>query len=90
MAQRLDWCEALRPIGRIEAKDHADTHRYDCRQGHRLLWFALTARFCGRRLTGTSHAVGHVAEMAVTSALIPPLAVFWRLAGAVKYRVPFL
>jgi len=42
------------------------------------------------RLRGTSHAPGHIAEMAVTSALIPPLSVFWRLRGAVKFRVLFL
>lgn len=53
-------------------------------------WALLTARFCARRLRGTSHAPGHVAEMIVTSALIPPLAVFWRLRGAVRFGVPFL
>jgi hypothetical protein len=31
-----------------------------------------------------------VAEMVVTSALIPPLSVFWRLYGALKFRVFFL
>jgi hypothetical protein len=55
-----------------------------------VLWAALTGRFCARRLRGTSHAPRHVAEMVVTSALIPPVAVFWRLAGAVKYGVRFL
>jgi hypothetical protein len=53
-------------------------------------WAVMTLRFCGRRLQGNSRRLGHVLEMAVTSALIPPLAVFWRLAGAVKYRVLFL
>jgi GT2 family glycosyltransferase len=53
------------------------------------LWALWTGRFCLRRLRGTSHAPRHVAEMVVTSALIPPLAVFWRLVGAVKYRVFF-
>jgi hypothetical protein len=28
--------------------------------------------------------------MIVTSVAIPPLAVFWRLAGAFKFRVPFV
>ena len=32
----------------------------------------------------------HVAEMAVTSALIPPVSVFWRIYGAVKFRVWFV
>jgi hypothetical protein len=52
-------------------------------------WSILTARFCARRLRRTSHAPGHVAEMVATSALIPPLSVFWRLYGAWKFRVPF-
>jgi glycosyltransferase involved in cell wall biosynthesis len=54
------------------------------------LWGALTARFCARRLRRNSLAPGHVAEMVVTSALIPPLSVFWRLYGAFKFRVFFL
>ena len=53
-------------------------------------WAVLTGRFCARRLRGASLAPGHVAEMVVTSALIPPLAVFWRICGAVKFRVLFL
>src|SRR3954469_4179622 len=53
------------------------------------LWCLLTARFCMQRLKGTSHTVSHVAEMIVTSVLIPPLAVFWRLAGMLKFRVGF-
>lgn len=53
------------------------------------LWLILTGRFCVRRLRGTSHAPTHVAEMAVTSALIPPLSVFWRLRGALAFRVRF-
>src|SRR5205814_8353735 len=40
------------------------------------LWLALTAQFCARRLRGTSHAPAHLAEMAVTSALIPLLSVY--------------
>jgi glycosyltransferase involved in cell wall biosynthesis len=58
--------------------------------GGLLVWAVLTGRFCSRRLRGTVHTPGHILEMAVTSALIPPAAVFWRLAGAVKFRVPFL
>lgn len=55
-----------------------------------MLWLGLTARFCLQRLRHTSHAPRHVAEMIVTSILIPPLAIFWRLYGAVKFRVLFL
>lgn len=54
-----------------------------------LAWLALTARLCLRRLHGTAKTPSHIAEMIVTSALIPPLAVFWRLAGAIRYRVRF-
>lgn len=54
-----------------------------------LAWLVLTGRLCWRRLHGTSHGVAHVAEIVVTSVLIPPLAVFWRLAGALRYRVRF-
>jgi cellulose synthase/poly-beta-1,6-N-acetylglucosamine synthase-like glycosyltransferase len=53
-------------------------------------WFLMTGRFCAQRLRHTSHKPAHVAEMAVTSALIPPLSVFWRIYGAIKFRVPFL
>ncbi len=53
-------------------------------------WLVLTAAFCARRLRGTSHEASHVAEMAFTSVLIPPLAIYWRLRGAVRYRVLFL
>lgn len=53
-------------------------------------WLLLTAGFCLHRLRATSRAPAHVAEMLVTSALIPPLALFWRLRGAFKFRVPFL
>jgi glycosyltransferase involved in cell wall biosynthesis len=52
-------------------------------------WLLLTALFCARRLRGTAKTASHIAEMVVTSALIPPLAVFWRVAGAIKFRVRF-
>lgn len=54
------------------------------------VWLALTAQFTARRLCGASHAPGRVIEMLVTSALIPPVCVFWRLCGAIRYRTPFL
>jgi GT2 family glycosyltransferase len=54
-----------------------------------ILWAFLTARFCLQRLRGTSHAPGHVLEMIATSIAIPPIAVFWRLAGMLRFRVAF-
>lgn len=55
-----------------------------------LIWSGLTIRFAAHRLHGTSKAPAHVAEMVVTSILIPPLSVFWRLVGALKYRVALI
>lgn len=54
------------------------------------VWLYLTGRFCAQRLHHTSHAPGHIVEMAVTSVVIPPLAIFWRLRGAITFRVFFL
>jgi GT2 family glycosyltransferase len=55
-----------------------------------LLWGILTVRFFVHRMRGASRRPGHVLEMLLTSMLIPPLAVFWRLAGMLRYRVAFL
>lgn len=52
-------------------------------------WVLLTGRLCAHRLRGVAHTPAHVADIVITSALLPPLAVFWRLAGAVRYRVRF-
>jgi GT2 family glycosyltransferase len=52
-------------------------------------WAALTGTFAARRLRGTSHAPRHVAEMLVTSAVIPPVSLFWRMRGALQHRVIF-
>jgi len=48
-------------------------------------WAGGTAAFCARRLCGTSHTPAHIVEMVATSILIPPLAVFWRLVGAIRF-----
>ena len=55
-----------------------------------LIWLALTLQFFRMRLRDTSRRPLHVIEMALTSALIPPLAVFWRMVGAFRFRVVFL
>ncbi|HKO88442.1 MAG TPA: glycosyltransferase [Burkholderiales bacterium] len=54
-----------------------------------LAWATWTAHFTYRRLRHTQRSWRHIAEMLVTSALIPPVAVFWRIAGAFKFRVRF-
>jgi GT2 family glycosyltransferase len=53
-------------------------------------WLLLTGEFARRRLTGTSRTPGHVAEMIVTSMIIPVLSIFWTLYGAVRYKTFFL
>lgn len=50
------------------------------------VWLALTLEFTLRRLWGTSKAPSHIAEMLVTSALIPPLSLYWRILGLVRFR----
>jgi GT2 family glycosyltransferase len=54
------------------------------------LWLVLTVRFCALRLRGTSRTRAHVLEMTATSVFIPVVAVFWRLRGAIRFRVLFL
>lgn len=53
------------------------------------LWLALTLEFAARRLRGTSRRLAHRVEVIVTSFAIPFVAVFWRLAGALRWRVLF-
>ena len=55
-----------------------------------IVWVALTAEFAWRRLRNTSRALMHVLEVIATSALIPPVAVFWRAVGALRFRVLFV
>jgi GT2 family glycosyltransferase len=50
------------------------------------VWFVLTLLFCLRRLRRTSKSPAHVAEMTITSALIPPLSLYWRLHGLLAFR----
>jgi GT2 family glycosyltransferase len=54
------------------------------------LALVLVLRFAARRLRGNSLRIGHVLEMLLTSAVIPFLSVYWRLRGALHFRVWFL
>lgn len=54
------------------------------------LTLLLVARFAFERLRHTRHTPAHVTEMIVTSALVPFLSVYWRLRGALAFRVLFL
>jgi GT2 family glycosyltransferase len=55
-----------------------------------LVWLLFTGRFFVQRLHGTSRAPAHLLEMILTSIAIPPVAVFWRLVGALRFKVAFL
>lgn len=54
-----------------------------------LVWAVLEGRFFLRRARGTSRRPRHIADLALTSLLIPWLSVYWRLRGAVRFRVLF-
>jgi len=54
------------------------------------IWIGLATRFAARRLADTSRAPRHVAEMVWTSLWIPWLSVYWRVRGALRYRVWFV
>jgi glycosyltransferase involved in cell wall biosynthesis len=53
------------------------------------VWLALESRFFLKRIRGSSHAPRDLLDMAVTSVLIPPVSVYWRLRGAIKFKVLF-
>jgi glycosyltransferase involved in cell wall biosynthesis len=57
--------------------------------GGLLLWAVLYVRFVYQRLRSTSRAPRHVLEMILTSLPIPFLSIYWRLRGAVHWRVFF-
>ncbi|MBA2677289.1 MAG: glycosyltransferase [Ktedonobacteraceae bacterium] len=53
-------------------------------------WLFMTLRFSLQRLRKTIHTPAHIAEMLLTSALIPPICIFWRVYGMLRFRVLFL
>lgn len=53
------------------------------------IWLLLLARLIIKRLASTSHAIDHVAEMIVTSFVIPFVSVYWQLYGAWRFKVLF-
>ncbi len=55
-----------------------------------FVWLALTLRFLQKRLAHTSRQLKHICEMIVTSLVIPLLSIYWRLRGALHFRVLFL
>lgn len=57
--------------------------------GAAATWLFLTGWFGVERFAAAPITGGHIAETIISSILIPPVAVFWRLIGAIKFRVPF-
>ncbi|HEY6820956.1 MAG TPA: glycosyltransferase [Burkholderiales bacterium] len=55
-----------------------------------VVWLGFTATLCIHRLRGTSRAPLSVLEVLATAVALPPLTVFWRLVGALRFRVAFV
>ncbi|KMQ80197.1 glycosyl transferase, family 2 [Candidatus Burkholderia pumila] len=55
-----------------------------------IAWLAMTLWFATQRLKITARTRSHIAEMLYTSAVIPFLSIYWRIYGAIKFRVFFL
>jgi len=53
------------------------------------LWLALTLGFFARRLAGSAPTLRNAAEVLVTSFLIPPASIFWRIVGTLRFRQGF-
>ncbi|MFJ3464184.1 glycosyltransferase family 2 protein [Achromobacter spanius] len=49
------------------------------------IWAALTAHFFMRRLRGTCRSARNVVDLAITSACIPLLSIFWRTVGLLRF-----
>lgn len=52
-------------------------------------WALVTAYFFFLRLTRSAATLRNTAELFVTSLVIPPLSIFWRLVGAARFGVRF-
>jgi GT2 family glycosyltransferase len=55
--------------------------------GALVAWLCLVGWFCMKRLRENSKAPGHIAEMVLTSALIPVISLYWLIVGTLRYRV---
>ncbi len=52
-------------------------------------WLVLTLLFALKRLSKTSKKPAHIAEMVVTSACLPPLSMYYKIKGSIRYRTLF-
>lgn len=54
-----------------------------------ITWLFFTVWFAAERRPVMPSTTGRFIELVVTAILAPPLVIFWRLVGAVRFRVPF-
>jgi GT2 family glycosyltransferase len=54
------------------------------------IWLPLVLRFYYQRARGTHSGLSNRVDLFLTSVVIPPVAIYWRLRGALHFRVPFL
>lgn len=52
-----------------------------------LVWVAETAEFAGRRIAPGPRTLPEITAMIITSAAIPPVALFWRAVGELRCRM---
>jgi glycosyltransferase involved in cell wall biosynthesis len=55
-----------------------------------VVWLLLTIKFIIKRLYNKQLSARHIAEMIVTSFIIPFVSIYWQWYGAVKYKVLFI
>ena len=54
-----------------------------------ILWSLLTLRFFLKRMTHSAMTARNALELMLTSIVIPPLAIFWRVVGIARYGAGF-
>jgi hypothetical protein len=54
-----------------------------------VAWLVMTGWFSARRLRGTRRTPDHIMETVMTSAVIPPASIFWRVVGSLRFRTGF-
>lgn len=86
----VPWHYYIAVIGLLAAFSFSIAGRGEAVFVSLAIWTVVTIAFFLKRIRSASLMFSHIVEMFVTSALIPPVSIFWRLAGALKYRVPFL
>ncbi|TCS34700.1 hypothetical protein EDC30_11230 [Paucimonas lemoignei] len=66
------------------------THNLPVAMFAAFCWGMTSAYIFLQRLRGTAKSLFNISDVLVTSLLLPPLAVFWRIVGALRFRVGFI